>query len=217
VTYVGPRGRIVPPTLERLQAHLIRRVHELRPICAERTPWVFLCAAAFIEFLARLAYGDRGRTSYVRFISEYFPMSYSKFQYQSGAQDLPEQLYRVLRCGLLHAMSLVPDDETKKLGGRDRSVVLTHREKPQWVVAELSQGYADIEHGLPPSMHLTGHSSSYAPDAVVLVAEDFLEDLERSVEELVRRAHSDDSFSTLLCERVAAQPPLSVRFDAGEI
>jgi len=75
-------------------------------------PWPFLCASAFIDYLTKMVNGGAaGREKYKQFVSTYLarinPL-YVSFRYHSGHQDLPTQLYQILRCGIVHSFSFSP-------------------------------------------------------------------------------------------------------------
>jgi hypothetical protein len=99
-----------------------------------RNAFVFVVASAFVEYLSKLAYDGGGAQAYKRFIREYLASinpKYCDFEYRlkdgTVERDLPEQMYHVLRCGAIHSYSLVPDKQAVSSGGRDRSIMLSHR------------------------------------------------------------------------------------------
>jgi len=148
------------------------RLKELQCILKDGSPWGFLCAAAFLDCLSKLVYGeDRKRKGYKDFIKNYLSKinpSYASFTYRNREKDLPEQLYHVFRCGIVHQFSLVPDPQSRRSGGRSQSIVLCHRKESKR--RNLS--------------HLSQYSSGEISDAAVLVAEDFCKDL-KSVVKLI--------------------------------
>lgn len=89
--------------LNDVQEYCIDRLEEIRAINEiSQTPSGFVCIAAFIGFLSNLASGKAeigsDKANYVNFA----------MKYMSGLcpdQAKAEELYEVLRCGLLHAMS----------------------------------------------------------------------------------------------------------------
>src|SRR5271168_5244509 len=78
-------------------------------------PWPFLCASAFIDYLTKMVNGGQtGRETYKQFVSTYLAKVnslYVSFTYGSGHQDLPIQLYHILRCGIVHS-ELLPVSRT---------------------------------------------------------------------------------------------------------
>ena len=84
-----------------------KRLEEIRDINRSHPcPSGFVCIAAFIAYLSRLAYGTNVRTDrhdsdwFKRFIRDFMPSKYHSHD------DL---MYRTFRCGILHSMSF--DDE----------------------------------------------------------------------------------------------------------
>jgi hypothetical protein len=129
----------------------------LDSVCKIPSPWIFLCLAAVIDYLSFAAYPDvkDAWKRYPKFIGKFYPASYRDFKYLSGKQDLPKQMYHVLRNGLVHSFSLVPDTKGKKWS-RPRSIVLAHRVNA---------------HG---KTHLSPYNKQPAPDAAYFVAEDVI-------------------------------------------
>jgi len=212
------------PSLDAIFRHLRNRFEELYPICEQRNPWIFLCASAFVGLLSKLVKGSDRADSYQEFVQQYFPERYSTFKYADGSQDLPRQMYHVLRCGLVHSMSFIPDDLARRKGGRDRSVVLSHRQGSQVTFGQLvaeppGEYFAGItdDAELSDERHLSNYRAEYAPDAAILVAEHFLEDVKYALEKVIVMASKDAGFGQTLRERVAKHPPLSGRFESGEI
>ncbi len=155
-------------------------------------PWVFLSAASMIEYLSKLVNGsDLKSEGYKQFIKDYLAQvrpEYASFTFRNGRADLPEQMYHILRCGIVHNYSLIPDAISRTKGGRDRSIVLTHR----------GRGYT----------HLGRFSKADAPDAVVFVAEDFIEDLNKVVGLIFSSAKKDDSIKHNIESWLKEHPPI---------
>src|SRR5262245_13667263 len=82
------------------------RLAELPALYPSGSPWVFLCAAALVEYLAKLVDGtDNGGRGYKCFVRNWLSSirpAYLSFRYSAGQCDLPEQMYHVLRCGIVH-------------------------------------------------------------------------------------------------------------------
>src|SRR5213594_1781122 len=119
-----------------IETYFRNRVDELRSLAQRGDPWVFLCASSFLEYLAKIELGKTtSATDYKDFLKNYlFKVcpAYAGFQYHSGSQDLADQMYHVLRCGIVHSFSLFADPAAKrKHGGRDRSILLAHRSSGQ--------------------------------------------------------------------------------------
>lgn len=169
------------------------RLDELRRMCVDGTAWVFLCAATMIDYLSKLANGkDRGGEGYKAFVNEYMSKirpEYSTFTYADGRQDLPTQIYHVFRCGVVHSFSFIPDVQAQDKGGRKRSIVISHRQGGQ--------------------KHLSRHSSVRAPDSCNLVAEDFIDDLSKAIQEMFSMAKEGDNDLKENIERwITNHPPI---------
>jgi hypothetical protein len=112
---------------------------------------------------------DKESTSndYKNFIRDFLSQinsQYRDFIYTiGGKQDLPEQMYHILRCGIIHSNSLVPDTISLKNNGRTRSVLLGQRRNGVKDFTKYDQnGF----------------------DAVIFTVEDFAEDLEKVLERI---------------------------------
>lgn len=89
----------------------------LRNVCSRKSFLGFLCLASLIDYLSKLAYGTdlADWKRYIEFINEFFPSGYKRFQYRIGKKDLPEQMYYVLRNGMVHSFSLIPDEKGRNM------------------------------------------------------------------------------------------------------
>lgn len=119
----------------RARSKFKERIVDILHFCESGSPLVFVLASAFLDYLAKLPEGkDNGAEGYKDFVAQWLMQvrpEYSSFRYASGQSDLPIQMYHVLRCGILHSFSLIPDSRARDKGGRDRSVVLIHRREAQ--------------------------------------------------------------------------------------
>lgn len=100
---------------------------------------------------------------------------YKDFEYvTNNKKDLPEQMYYVLRCGIVHSFSLVPDKTSIGNGGRERSILLNHNKN--------NDGYT----------HLKAYTeNSY--DSVVFTAETYATDIEKLVDMIFTKIVRQDS------------------------
>ncbi len=150
--------------LKQIEVYFQNRVGELRTLAERGDPWVFLCASSFIEYLAKITSGNAtsSGTEYKNFLTNSLFRAcpaYASFRYASGRQDLADQMYHVLRCGIVHSFSLFPDPSAKgKHGGRPRSIVIAHRQL----------GLAHLQLLFDKKQKL---------DAAVFIAQDFVEDI----------------------------------------
>jgi hypothetical protein len=165
--------------LETAHRKFRERIADIRKFCSTGSPLVFVLASAFLDYLAKLPLGkDGGSQGYKDFAGHWLSKvrpTYTSFQFLCGSANLPVQMYHVLRCGILHSFSLIPDARARVRGGRDRSIVLFHRKESQ------ERGFS----------HVSNYSDSKAPDAAAFVAEDFVEDIEKAMELLFAEAEND--------------------------
>lgn len=179
-------------TLEEYENYFLERSYELLNICNDGTPWVFLCASALIEYLAKLVNGkDLSGEGYKNFITEYMAEiknEYKTFRYKNGEEDLPTQMYHILRCGIIHSFSFISDDKSKNKGGRDRSLVLSHRKSG--------------------NIHLSAYSSSNVSDSVNFVAEDFIDDIQKTIRHIFLKAKSDTKLAENIINWLKLHPPI---------
>jgi hypothetical protein len=174
--------------LDAKEQYFLDRADEVVAHCRNHSAFVFLEAAALLGYLAKAA-GCEGSKGYGRFVREQLQQvrpEYATFQYADGNEDLPEQMYYVLRCGLVHSFSLVPDKEARSHGGRVRSIVLCHRN------AGLN--------------HLSRHVEV---DAAIFVAEDFAEDLHALVGRLFDNARQNGALANHIVRHLDDHPPIS--------
>ncbi|MGS0649199.1 hypothetical protein ACU81Q_16455 [Komagataeibacter melomenusus] len=160
------------------------------------TAWDFIGLSASIEYLASLTKirvrdtesrkmrEQYGHEYFTKFVENYFPESYSSFTYKNGQQDLPEQMYRILRCGLAHAFSLYGDAKGR---GRTGSIVIGHE-----------TGNLIPESLKPPR-----------DDTVVLNFLPLLTDVEYALNRLIKNARNDLVLRERLLKRIREQPPLA--------
>jgi len=85
--------RMTPTQAHRHFCDMLQKLRNMEP-----SPWPFLCAAAMLDYLAKMAIGS-GKSAYKQFIRQYMKPEYRDFQFANGDRDLPEQVYHVLRCG----------------------------------------------------------------------------------------------------------------------
>lgn len=152
------------------------RISEIIDLANRGDPWVFLCCSSFIDYLVRATYDKRANASdYKEFIKDYLcsiDMRYKDFQYQSGTKDLPDQMYHILRCGIIHNFSLIPDSSSLRKGGRERSILLAHNRNGATHFKPIT------ENGF---------------DSVIFTAESFATDLKRLVEKIFTEIVVNDS------------------------
>ena len=156
-----------------IESYFRDRVLELRSLAERGDPWVFLCGASFIEYLAKMTSGkSTGANDYKDFLRNRFfrvCTAYASFKYSCGKCDLAEQMYHVLRCGIVHSFSVFADPQAKGYGGRDRSIILAHR--------NTASGRTHLDNWVD-------RRSNPRLDAAVFVAEDFIDDIAKVTDSL---------------------------------
>jgi hypothetical protein len=179
--------------IEEAEKYFLERCSELEAMCQEGTPWVFLCAAAMIEYLSKIVNGkDKGGEGYKEFVDHHLAavrQEYATFRYTNGASNLAAQMYHVLRCGIMHSFSLIPDSRAQYHGGHDRSIVLAHRKEKR--------------------PHLSHFKSRNAPDSVCFVAEEFVEDIRKAVERIFILAKTDVGLRNNIEFWLKSHPPIA--------
>ncbi len=179
-------------TLAEARRYFEDRADELLAMCDRGNPWVFVCAAAMVEYLVKLVTGGKaGRLEYIAFVNQYMAQArtaYSGFTYLSGAKDLSTQMYVILRCGIVHSFSLIPDNVAAANGGRSRAIVLAHRSERR--------------------PHLSSFVSPNAPDAACFVAEDFIEDIKATVRIIFDAAATDTTLRANIEAQWRNHPPI---------
>jgi hypothetical protein len=190
-------------TLTKTETYFKNRVGELRSLAQRGDPWVFLCISSFLEYLAKLELGkETSSTDYKNFLrNTFFKVCppYAAFRYRSSSRDLAEQMYHVLRCGIIHSFSLFADPSAKaKHGGRDRSILLAHRSSGQ--------------------RHLSNYVNQRTTpkvDAAVFVAEDFVDDVGKVTDflfaEARKRSNAGARLRNNIQKWVKTYPPVGMR------
>jgi hypothetical protein len=159
----------------------------------KRTPFPFLCAATMVEYLIKIS-GYHNADAYARFICDHFPVGYKDFQYDhnEGQRDLPQQMWYILRNGLVHSFSLFPDKKGQKAGARERSILITHRSAQEGRhldhVRKISGGTAPV-------------------DAALFVLEDFCHDISGVIHKIFSDAAIDPSKEKEIHDNWGRSPP----------
>jgi hypothetical protein len=180
-------------TVRKTEKYFTAMIPDLSKMCCDGSPMVFLCGTAVVEYLSNLAYGCGGRGNFIKFIKEYMPASYKEFTYACGKQDLPEQMYYVLRCGIVHKFSLIPDDQGKGNGGRDCSIALSH----------------DTRDGHVQNIPCTKRG---ARDSCCLNAYEFVADLSSAMRKLFKAAKSNPDVRKNIRKWLKKHPPIAGDF-----
>ena len=176
-----------------IENYYLERTLELIEHSKQGDTWFFIGASTFINHLANLVFGNRaGRVGYVEFIKKYMPPNYKNFTYLNGSQDLPLQMWCILRCGIIHSFSLIPYRiyEPCKSNARERSIILTHRRNNDG--SNLS--------------NYTGINNNR--DAALFVAEDFANDINITAEYIFKEAKNNRQLENNIMSWIRQFPPI---------
>ena len=141
-----------------------------------------------LEYLSKMSIdgaGLSGARVYIKFIEDYMPQSYRNYQFDCGNRDLPSQMYYVMRCGIVHSFSLVPNPSFSSAGGRKGSIVISHK-----------------------GTHLTKFQYTKNSDAVLFVFADLYADIKFALEEIFKRASSDNALMARITKFLKDNPTI---------
>ncbi len=185
-----------------IEGYFKARVKEVQRILEDVTPWGFLCAVAFLDCLSKLVAGsDKKAPGYKAFVRNYLQAvnsKYNTFRYNDSTVSLPDQMYHVFRCGIIHSFSLIPDQQSLRKGGRPHSIRLCHQKEAK--AKNIS--------------HLSHYSKGATTDACLFVAEDFGKDLEKVVRLIFssKAKAIDADITKKMKQWVSQHPPISGGF-----
>lgn len=199
-------------SIEKLEPYFLDRIGELHCDCTQGTPWVFIGMAALLEYLANMVIepkdGNRKKRDlerYTEFIKgDFLPDRYKNFSYQNEydgiegktKQDLPLQMYCVLRCGLVHSFSMTPDSSLWSDTQRTQNAGQAN--------AYARKGSIVISHAASGNTHL----GSYPTDVACFVAEEFAKDIEFAIRKIFETAKQNPTLRERIEQVVNAKPPL---------
>ena len=152
-----------------VKAYCVQRLEEIRKINADNPcPSAFVCIAAFIGYLSRLAYGTnlRSRTDkkwFEDFVIHFMPRKYHPHV---------DALYSTFRCGIVHSMSF--DDEIDC----DRDAFLAKWDKTKRLPSDLA-----ITHHSKYRKYCSGEHLEREPEKnqLVLVADVLCADIATAI------------------------------------
>lgn len=188
-------------SLKKINKYMIDRVGELQSLASRGDPWFFLCASSYIEYLAKLEKGaSTNQTEYKSFLSNYLFVAlpkYRSFSYSNTHTKLEEQIYHVLRCGLVHSFSLIPDALARSKGGNDRSILLAHRKS-----------------GIQHLSNYINNMKVPKIDGCIFIAEDFADDLKILTEFIFKKAakRSETILRNNIISWATQHPPVNAKF-----
>lgn len=184
---------------EKIEAAIENLMYPLPRICEIDSPFGFLCLAAMIDYFATAAYrppSGKGKGSgadrYTRFVVEFMPR-YAAFRYRDPTIKLPEQMYFLLRCGLVHSFSLVPGEREKDNGARKRSIVLGHQINAK---------------GRPHLDHYSQSKGIIVRDAAYFLCEEFCTDTMQAVRDLLSETGPGEKYWPRVQAHFSAFPPI---------
>jgi hypothetical protein len=192
--------------MTKIEFYFYNRLRELEELAERGDPWVFLCASSFVEYLAKIVNGrTTNQKDYKDFLQNYFFKAcpaYATFRFASGQNDLADQMYHVLRCGIVHSFSLLADSQAKKHGGRDRSILIAHRKNGAQHLAKYINNRRKVK-----------------VDAVVFTAEDFVQDRKKVTNYIFNQARKKDQAGRQLKKSIVSwvtnYPPIMGKFKIG--
>jgi hypothetical protein len=179
-------------TLDEYKTYLLNEIEAVR----ERSPSpdAFASAASLLDTIAQAAIprSKRGGATkpdsvrFAQFVRKFMRPTYASFRYAGGQQDLPEQMYAILRCGLIHARSLTPNvpGNGKKPVGRADSIILDR-------AGTHLHPWQDADH-----------------DAALLVFSVFVADIEAAVRCVFVKATKESGLRVLIEKYVRDHPPV---------
>lgn len=173
------------------KAYLLAEVAALR--ARQPDSAAFATATEIIDVLAQASTSSGGhrrqkgnRDRFLGFVRHNMRPQYNSFRYASGEQDLPEQMYAILRCGLVHARSLSPDPQRagRSSAGRTNSIFIS----------------AD-------GAHLASVTDG-SRDAALFVFEPFVADIEAALRGVFLRASRETGLLALIENHLRNQSPV---------
>ena len=197
-------------TLSKIRDYFVDRIGELESDCGNGTPWVFINAAVMLEYLSNLVVDPSGKTDcarYLEFINgDWLPAAYKDFLYNTEhdglngptRQDLPLQMYCVLRSAMVHSFSMIPDSTFWSDHKRASSTSPTKYAR---------RGSIVICHASSRNEHLSNFKTQ---DAACFVAEPFVADIRAAIEKIFATANNDESLRERIEQVVNARPPLGL-------
>lgn len=162
----------------------IRRINDGHPC-----PSAFVCIAAFIGFLSRLAYGtnnvhDGDHDIFMKFVKNFMPTKYACF---GSHTDL---MYFTFRCGIVHAMSFDPGIMDKRIG---REAYL-NSVGANLAVADLAISHSDeLSHLCAGENILRCELKDGAQGPYVLVASVLCDDIRAAIEKMFDEKEIQDN------------------------
>jgi hypothetical protein len=179
-------------TLNEYKAYLLREIAAVRQ--RDPSPDAFIAGAAVLDTMAQAAISRRRSggaikpdgVRFAEFVRKFMRPEYASFRYAGGQQDLPEQMYAILRSGLIHGRSLAPNPPAngKRPIGRVDSIILDRA-----------------------GTHLYPWQDADR-DAAVFVFSTFVTDIEAAIRRVFVRAANESGLQVLVERYLHDHPPV---------
>jgi hypothetical protein len=167
--------------MEKEYEHIRNHCLALYKIEPNGDPWVFVCASVMIDFLR----GMTGCKNYSDFVNDWLskinPL-YRDFKYLNEHTKLAEQMYFILRNGLVHSFTLKPNRKE----GKTNSILLSHN--APHLKAYTLKGY----------------------DSCIFNARVFIEDIVMVVDLLFEQVKSDEKLRKSITDYFNTNPPIGI-------
>ncbi len=203
--------------LNAIDRYLKDRLDELDSLAQRGDPWVFGACCTFIEMLAtrenpqEKMLGNRFKT----FVQNYLMPSNSLYQDAENklkekttgqkSCEISKNLWKVLRCGVVHSFSMKGKKDKKDKKGEEYKILLGHRKNSKSCTSE----HLNI-------VDVNDNGKTYK--ALLIMAEDFVEDLRKCTQKIIEKAKQDSSFYNNFKEKFSTDPPLGwLTFDEESI
>lgn len=165
---------------ERICIYLKARIDELKTradskIEDNQNLWWFNDSLAFIDFLAsHCADSKSTKTQFINFIEEWIYSNNDNIAIKANGKNLKlsQVLYSIARCGSLHNFSTSPFFYDEKLGYKNTIFVTNRAEKSQ------NEYHKEI-------VNVNLQDGNPTHQGIVIVAEDFVEDIEKCVNNII--------------------------------
>lgn len=184
----------VSPDLSHVEKYLNDRLDELADLANRGDPWVFGACSTYIEMLAFRVYYSRiitrnGPTrnqatgaDYIELCNGYlYPRrKNSVIRYSNGDEvKFTDQLYYILRCGVVHTFSMNPTPRNPNTA------------KPYSIILGHAQNFKSTKTKHLQKIKIDQASGSASEEAVLIFAEDFVDDLKKCTKKIIQKAKKD--------------------------
>ena len=203
-TSIVPSGSST--TIDNVDTYLKGRLRELMFLSKRGDPWAFVSCCSFIDMLSQHVLnccGHGTNRTYVDFCQNYLIPVNAKYAAVDAAMhpyEIAHMLYVVLRCGAVHSFSMKANPQSGRYSdgkAAEYTVILGHRKNsPKGEDHHLEVVDVDMQDGNP------------AHKAVLVMAEDFVNDLKACVKNIIKKAKNDAAFCAQFIKTFDDNPPL---------